>query len=46
VFPFFTNKGVAFAVGTYEWTFFAGDYFAATAQPMGGQPFLDVIPLR
>lgn len=39
-------KGAAFAVGCYEWTFYAGDYFAASALPTGGQPFLDVIPLR
>jgi hypothetical protein len=40
------QKGPAFTVGCYEWTFYAGDYFAATSQPISGQPFLDVVPLR
>lgn len=35
-----------FIVGTYEWTFYAGDYFASKGQAMNGTPFLDVIPLR
>mmetsp|Transcript_17459 Transcript_17459/g.40146 ORF Transcript_17459/g.40146 Transcript_17459/m.40146 type:complete len:155 (-) Transcript_17459:367-831(-) len=39
-------KGAAFTTGVYEWTFFAGDYFAAKAVPSAGQPFLDVVPLR
>jgi 5-hydroxyisourate hydrolase-like protein (transthyretin family) len=33
-------------VGTYEWTFYAGDYFAGAVLPLSGTPFLDVIPLR
>jgi len=39
-------KGKDFIVGTYEWQFYAGDYFAAKGQSMNGNPFLDVIPLR
>jgi hydroxyisourate hydrolase len=37
----------AFAVGTYEWMFYVGDYFAATGTPAtSGIPFLDLVPLR
>jgi hydroxyisourate hydrolase len=39
-------KGKDFMVGTYEWTFHAGDYFASNSTFTSGQPFLDVIPLR
>jgi 2-oxo-4-hydroxy-4-carboxy-5-ureidoimidazoline decarboxylase len=39
-------KGKEFMVGTYEWTFYAGDYFASRGTFTSGQPFLDVIPLR
>jgi len=41
-----TLKCWDFIVGTYEWTFYAGDYFASRGQSMNGTPFLDVIPLR
>lgn len=53
---FFTNsdgrlngpalKDDNFIVGVYEWTFFAGDYFARSNTKISGMPFLDVIPLR
>lgn len=39
-------KGKDFLVGTYEWTFYAGDYFARKGTYTTGTPFLDVIPLR
>eukprot|EP00532_Pseudo-nitzschia_australis_P009518 CAMPEP_0168166160 /NCGR_PEP_ID=MMETSP0139_2-20121125/1872_1 /TAXON_ID=44445 /ORGANISM="Pseudo-nitzschia australis, Strain 10249 10 AB" /LENGTH=321 /DNA_ID=CAMNT_0008083325 /DNA_START=172 /DNA_END=1137 /DNA_ORIENTATION=+ len=39
-------KGKDFLVGTYEWEFHAGDYFASKGSTMNGTPFLDVIPLR
>mmetsp|Transcript_10869 Transcript_10869/g.20321 ORF Transcript_10869/g.20321 Transcript_10869/m.20321 type:complete len:306 (+) Transcript_10869:131-1048(+) len=39
-------KGDDFIVGTYEWTFFAGDYFARKNAITAGVPFLDEIPLR
>ena len=39
-------KGEAFQAGIYEWTFYAGDYFAANCLPIAGQPFLDIVPLR
>ena len=39
-------KGSDFIVGTYEWTFFAGDYFASKGTFISGTPFLDEIPLR
>lgn len=35
-----------FLVGTYEWTFYAGEYFARKNTNTPGVPFLDVIPLR
>jgi 2-oxo-4-hydroxy-4-carboxy-5-ureidoimidazoline decarboxylase len=38
--------GKEFTVGTYEWTFYAGDYFASKGTFTSGTPFLDVIPLR
>jgi 5-hydroxyisourate hydrolase-like protein (transthyretin family) len=38
--------GKEFTVGTYEWTFYAGDYFASKGTYTTGTPFLDVIPLR
>lgn len=38
--------GKEFTVGTYEWTFYAGDYFASKGTFTTGTPFLDVIPLR
>eukprot|EP00534_Pseudo-nitzschia_fraudulenta_P002100 CAMPEP_0201126258 /NCGR_PEP_ID=MMETSP0850-20130426/25383_1 /ASSEMBLY_ACC=CAM_ASM_000622 /TAXON_ID=183588 /ORGANISM="Pseudo-nitzschia fraudulenta, Strain WWA7" /LENGTH=315 /DNA_ID=CAMNT_0047394631 /DNA_START=139 /DNA_END=1083 /DNA_ORIENTATION=+ len=39
-------KGTNFLVGTYQWDFHAGDYFASKGQSMNGTPFLDVIPIR
>lgn len=39
-------KGAAFTVGTYEWTFGVGDYFAAAGVPISGTPFLADVPLR
>lgn len=36
-------KGEAFVAGTYEWTFFAGDYFAACGLPTAGTPFLNEV---
>jgi 5-hydroxyisourate hydrolase-like protein (transthyretin family) len=41
-------KGDAhFVLGTYEWTFFVGDYFASKAGTfVSGIPFVDIIPLR
>jgi hydroxyisourate hydrolase len=39
-------KGADFQVGVYEWTFFAGDYFARIGTPTSGTPFLDIVPLR
>jgi 2-oxo-4-hydroxy-4-carboxy-5-ureidoimidazoline decarboxylase len=39
-------KGPTFQVGIYEWTFYAGDYFASKGAYTSGQPFLDVIPIR
>jgi 2-oxo-4-hydroxy-4-carboxy-5-ureidoimidazoline decarboxylase len=35
-----------FLVGTYEWTFFVGDYFARFNTKTCGVPFLDEVPLR
>lgn len=39
-------KGDEFIVGTYEWTFFVGDYFARKNTTTAGVPFLDEVPLR
>lgn len=39
-------KGDDFIVGTYEWTFFAGDYFARKNATTSGVPFVNDIPLR
>jgi hydroxyisourate hydrolase len=39
-------KGKDFMVGTYEWTFFVADYFAARGTYTSGTPFVDTIPLR
>lgn len=39
-------KGEEFIVGTYEWTFYAGDYFARRNAKTSGVPFLNEIPLR
>lgn len=39
-------KDDEFIVGIYEWTFYAGDYFARSNTKISGMPFLDVIPLR
>jgi 5-hydroxyisourate hydrolase len=36
----------AFAPGTYELTFFAGDYLRATGQAGPAPLFLDVVPIR
>jgi hydroxyisourate hydrolase len=38
--------GKEFLVGTYEWTFFVGDYFAFKGTYTTGTPFLDTIPIR
>lgn len=38
--------GTGFLVGTYEWTFFAGDYFASKGTYTSGTPFLDAVPIR
>jgi len=38
--------GTEFLVGTYEWTFYAGDYFASKGTCTSGTPFLDVVPIR
>eukprot|EP00551_Chaetoceros_affinis_P004815 CAMPEP_0203665702 /NCGR_PEP_ID=MMETSP0090-20130426/2872_1 /ASSEMBLY_ACC=CAM_ASM_001088 /TAXON_ID=426623 /ORGANISM="Chaetoceros affinis, Strain CCMP159" /LENGTH=301 /DNA_ID=CAMNT_0050529349 /DNA_START=63 /DNA_END=968 /DNA_ORIENTATION=- len=35
-----------FLVGTYQWTFFVGDYFARKNAKTSGIPFLDEVPLR
>lgn len=35
-----------FIVGTYEWLFFAGDYFARKNTKVSGVLFLDEIPIR
>lgn len=40
------HGGPAFTVGTYEWEFHVGDYFASQGTPVSGTPFLDVVPLR
>ena len=39
-------KGEDFEVGTYEWIFHAGEYFASQGTSMGGTLFLDQVPLR
>lgn len=39
-------KGKDFQVGEYEWTFYAGDYFASMGTYISGQPFLNTIPIR
>lgn len=39
-------KGEEFQVGTYEWTFFVGDYFARKGSKTAGVPFLNEVPLR
>lgn len=39
-------KGDEFQVGTYEWTFFVGDYFARSNTKTSGVPFLNEVPLR
>ena len=36
----------AFATGTYELLFFAGDYLRAAGLVEGDTPFLDVVPIR
>ena len=33
-------------MGTYEWTFFVGDYFARSNTKTSGVPFLNEVPLR
>jgi 5-hydroxyisourate hydrolase len=38
--------GAAFAKGSYELTFYVGDYFRARGALLADPPFLDVIPLR
>ena len=39
-------KGSNFTVGTYEWVFYTGDYFASKGTFVSGTPFLDQVPLR
>ena len=39
-------KGETFTVGTYEWTFGVGDYFASVSVPTSGTQFLSDVPLR
>ena len=40
-------QGEEFKVGTYEWRFYVGDYFAKfSGSRIAGTPFLDVVPLR
>jgi 2-oxo-4-hydroxy-4-carboxy-5-ureidoimidazoline decarboxylase len=39
-------KDEDFLVGTYQWTFYVGDYFARKNIKTSGVPFLDEIPLR
>jgi 2-oxo-4-hydroxy-4-carboxy-5-ureidoimidazoline decarboxylase len=39
-------KGTDFIVGTYEWTFFVGDYFASRGNYISGVPFLDQVPIQ
>ncbi len=39
-------EGAAFAVGTYELVFAAGDYLRSTGQAAGPVLFLDDIPIR
>jgi 2-oxo-4-hydroxy-4-carboxy-5-ureidoimidazoline decarboxylase len=40
-------KGEEFKVGTYEWKFYVGDYFAQfSGSRISGTPFLDVVPLK
>lgn len=39
-------KGNDFIIGTYEWTFFVGDYFASKGNYISGVPFLDQVPVR
>jgi len=39
-------EGADFQVGSYELMFHAGDYLAASGQPLPEPKFLDVIPLR
>jgi 5-hydroxyisourate hydrolase len=39
-------EGVAFQKGSYELTFYVGEYFRAQGRPLADPPFLDLIPLR
>jgi 2-oxo-4-hydroxy-4-carboxy-5-ureidoimidazoline decarboxylase len=40
-------KGAAHRPGTYEWTFYVEEYFAAVGVPTNmGTPFLDEVPIR
>jgi 2-oxo-4-hydroxy-4-carboxy-5-ureidoimidazoline decarboxylase len=39
-------KGEDHIEGVYEWTFDAGEYFAAVGVPTAGTPFLDEVPIR
>ena len=39
-------KGVDFSVGTYEWIFNVGDYFAKECATTSGTPFLNEVPIR
>jgi len=39
-------KGDDFIVGTYEWLFFVGDYFAQKNAKTSAIPFLNEVPLR
>ena len=38
--------GRDFMVGTYEWVFYATDYFASKGTYTSGTPFLNEIPIR
>ena len=40
------SGGNEFTVGVYEFTFYAGDYFASKGTFTSGMPFLDIIPIR
>jgi len=40
-------EGAAHRPGTYEWTFYVGEYFAAAGVPTNaGTPFFDEVPIR
>ncbi|KAL3756321.1 hypothetical protein ACHAWU_007272 [Discostella pseudostelligera] len=39
-------SGPEFAVGRYELSFYAGDYFASCGTSLAGTPFLDIVPVQ